>query len=55
LEEIAMSARKCERCGENLCDEDVMKVIFEDGSCEIFPFSKCPKCFREELIKKAQK
>jgi hypothetical protein len=44
--------RKCECCGTFLDKNDVMKIILEDGSCEIFPLSTCPKCFANELIKK---
>ena len=40
-------------CGAALSDEDVMKIILEDGSCEVFPLSTCPKCFEKELLKKA--
>jgi len=50
----ALVERKCECCGAPLGEEDVMKIVLEDGSCEVFPFSKCPKCFAEELGKKAQ-
>ena len=46
--------RKCECCGAPLGDEDVMKIVLEDGSCEVFPFTKCPKCFAEELGRKAR-
>jgi hypothetical protein len=45
--------RKCESCGALLGEEDVMKIVLEDGSFEVFPFSKCPKCFAEELSKRA--
>ena len=38
-----LSERKCVRCGARLTDEDVMKIILEDGSCETFPFSTCPE------------
>ncbi|MFC1487047.1 hypothetical protein ACFLRN_05095 [Thermoproteota archaeon] len=48
-----MDKRKCKRCGSELTDEDVMKIILEDGSSETFPFSTCPKCFKEELLEKA--
>ena len=44
--------RKCERCGVELTDHDVMKIILEDGSSEIIPFSTCPKCFKEKLLEK---
>ena len=30
--------RKCECCGVPLAEEDVMKIVLEDGSCEVFPF-----------------
>jgi hypothetical protein len=36
-------------CGVDLTDEDVMKVVLEDGSYEIIPFSRCPECFAKEL------
>jgi len=49
-----MKERKCECCGNVLGDEDVMKIILEDGSCEVFPFSTCPKCFTKELLAKAR-
>ena len=48
-----MGERKCVGCGADLSDEDVMKIILEDGSCETFPLSTCPKCFKKELLKKA--
>ena len=48
-----MTDRKCERCGADLTDEDVMKIVLEDGSCETFPFSTCPECFKKELLEKA--
>jgi len=44
-----LGKRKCVSCGADLGDEDVMKIILEDGSCEVFPFSRCPKCFMKEL------
>ena len=47
--EFVLAERKCEGCGAILGDEDVMKIVLEDGSCEVFPFSRCPKCFAEEL------
>ncbi|MCW4014938.1 MAG: hypothetical protein NWF06_01070 [Candidatus Bathyarchaeota archaeon] len=50
-----MVERKCECCGAALSDDDVMKIILEDGSCEVFPFSKCPECFKKELSKKAHR
>ena len=52
---VCLAERKCECCGAVLGDEDVMKIVMEDGSCEVFPFSKCPKCFAEELSKRAQR
>ena len=48
-----LTDRKCERCGADLTDEDVMKIVLEDGSCETFPFSTCPECFKKELLEKA--
>ncbi|MBT8171600.1 hypothetical protein KJN74_01840 [Candidatus Bathyarchaeota archaeon] len=47
-----MISRKCKCCGIDLSDEDVMKIILEDGSSEIFPFSTCPKCFAKELVQR---
>ena len=47
--------RKCECCGDPLGDEDVMKIVLEDGSCEVFPFSRCPKCFAEGLSNTARR
>ena len=44
-----------DKCGADLSDEDVMKIILEDGSCEVFPFSTCPKCFQKELLEKARR
>ena len=51
----ALGERKCVSCGVDLSDEDVMKIILEDGSCEVFPLSTCPKCFEKELLKKARR
>jgi hypothetical protein len=50
-----LGERKCVNCGAVLGDEDVMKIILEDGSCEAFPFSTCPKCFQKELLEKARR
>ena len=47
--------RKCVDCGADLTDEDVMKIILEDGSCEVIPFSRCPKCFTKELMENARR
>lgn len=44
-----LSKRKCVDCGAELTDEDVMKIVLEDGSCEVLPFSRCAKCFTKEL------
>lgn len=49
-----LGKRKCVDCGADLTDEDVMKIILEDGSFEVFPFSKCPKCFTKELMESAR-
>ena len=51
----ALGDRKCVSCGADLTDEDVMKIILEDGSCEVFPFSTCPKCFEKELLERARR
>ena len=50
---MGLGKRKCVDCGADLGDEDVMKVILEDGSCEVFPFPRCPKCFEKELLENA--
>jgi hypothetical protein len=50
-----LGKRKCVGCGAELGDEDVMKIILEDGSCEVFPFSTCPECLKKELAKKARR
>jgi len=55
MEGTVLSERKCVRCGARLTDEDVMKIILEDGSCETFPFSICPECFKKELFEKAHR
>lgn len=46
--------RRCECCGAVLGDDDVMKIILEDGSCEVFPLSTCPQCFAKELERKVR-
>jgi len=48
-----LNERKCECCGAVLGAEDVMKIILEDDSCEVFPLSTCPKCFSKELLENA--
>lgn len=55
IEVWILGERKCVECGADLSDEDVMKIILEDGSCEVFPFSTCPKCFQKELLEKARR
>jgi hypothetical protein len=50
-----LGERKCEKCGAILTDEDVMKIILEDGTCEVFPFSTCPECFKKELLERARR
>jgi hypothetical protein len=52
---MILGKRKCVGCGVELGDEDVMKIILEDGSCEVFPFSTCPECLKKELAKKARR
>ena len=47
--------RKCVGCGAPLTDEDVMKIVLEDGSCETFPFDRCPECFKKELLERAHR
>jgi len=50
-----LGERKCVGCGAVLTDEDVMKIILEDGTCEVFPLSTCPECFKKELLKTARR
>ena len=52
---VGLSKRKCVGCGAELSDEDVMKVMFEDGSCETFPLSMCPECFKKDLLENAHR
>jgi hypothetical protein len=52
---MGLGKRKCVGCGAELGDEDVMKIIFEDGSCEVFPLPTCPECLKKELTKKARR
>jgi hypothetical protein len=52
---LFLGERKCERCGAALSDEDFMKIILEDGSCETFPLSTCPECFKKEMFEKARR
>ncbi|MBS7657221.1 hypothetical protein KEJ33_04780 [Candidatus Bathyarchaeota archaeon] len=47
--------RRCEGCGAVLSEEDVMKVQLEDGSWETVPLPLCPKCFKESLMRIAEK
>ncbi|MCJ7613866.1 hypothetical protein MUO71_03765 [Candidatus Bathyarchaeota archaeon] len=50
-----LGERKCVGCSAALTDEDVMKIILEDGSCEVFPLSTCPECFKKDLLKTARR
>jgi len=50
-----LDKRKCIGCGALLSDDDVMKIIMDDGSSEVFPFSTCPECFKKELLKTADR
>ena len=52
---MSLGKRKCVGCGADLGDGDVMKIVLEDGSCEVFPFSRCPKCFEKELLESARR
>jgi hypothetical protein len=52
---ISLGKRKCVDCGADLTDEDVMKIILEDGSCEVFPFTRCPECLKKELARKTRR
>lgn len=51
MEDNRLDDRKCIACGAKLTEEDVMKIIMEDGSCEVFPLSTCPDCFKKNLMK----
>ena len=42
---------KCIDCDSLLTEEDVMKIILDDGKCEVFPLSTCPECFKKNLMK----
>lgn len=46
---ILTKERRCVNCGATLTDEDVMKMEFEDGSCEIIPLPVCPDCFVKRM------
>jgi DNA-directed RNA polymerase subunit RPC12/RpoP len=48
---MSLDPRKCVNCGAQLTEEDVMKIISEDGNCEVFPLSTCPECFKKNLMK----
>ena len=52
---FSLGKRKCVCCGAELGDEDIMKIILEDGSCEVFPLDTCPECFKKALAKKAHR
>ena len=49
-----MKKRKCEECGYNLTDKDVMKMKFENGTYQVIPLKLCPVCFTKQMAKKAQ-
>lgn len=51
----SLDKRKCIDCGAFLTEEDVMKIIMEDGKCEVFPLSTCPECFKKNLMKTVHK
>ena len=48
-----LDKRKCIGCGALLSEDDVMKIIMDDGSSEVFPLSTCPECFKKDLLKTA--
>jgi hypothetical protein len=50
-----VNERRCEGCGTVLSEEDVMKIQLEDGSWETVPLPLCPRCFKESLVKLADK
>jgi len=49
-----LGERKCVECSAALTDDDVMKIILEDGSCEVFPLFTCPECFKKDMLKKVR-
>ena len=51
MEDNRLNNRKCITCGAELTEEDVMKIIMEDGTFEVFPLSTCPDCFKKNLVK----
>ena len=51
MEDNRLNNRKCITCGAELTEEDVMKIIMEDGTCEVIPLSTCPDCFKKNLMK----
>ena len=51
----SLDKRKCIDCGSLLTEEDVMKIILDDGKCEVFPLSTCPECFKKNLMKTVQR
>ena len=44
-----MEKRKCVKCGADLAEDDVMKILFEDGLSEILPLTTCPACFGKQI------
>lgn len=51
--ESLMENRKCERCGVDLTDKEVMKIKDEDGSWHVIPLPLCPSCFTEQLRRRS--
>ncbi|MCZ2856504.1 MAG: hypothetical protein O2U62_05375 [Candidatus Bathyarchaeota archaeon] len=49
-----MRTRRCERCGTDLTDEDVMKIRNENGSWETIPLPLCPSCFTKQMQARAR-
>ncbi len=52
---LQMIKRKCEKCGANLTDEDVMKIKNENGSWETIPLPLCPDCFSKQMRERARR
>ncbi|MDH5461652.1 MAG: hypothetical protein OEZ29_07710 [Candidatus Bathyarchaeota archaeon] len=49
-----MTKRKCAKCGDNLTDDDVMKIKLEDGSWQVIPLPVCPDCFAKHMAEQAR-
>lgn len=48
-----MKERKCEDCGANLTEEDVMKLKVDNGSWYVIPLPVCPNCLAKRMSQRA--